>query len=784
MSSSTSKDARVREPSPSFEQQPSKRLQEETGSDLHPARAFLSQLKTSIGPRLGSDGVSLEQLEPLLKFIAAKVCLHPKTSGYKPEDVIEFIISSKIFVDNTITVERLDGLSTIFPYVMNVLCLWFQKPAEKREQESNDVLQAMNTATRTGRVRALADVLEGSLYPRVTEVLTAGEVEEKRVKYAKRIFQNHDLLRRILCRDMDKIGKIWRTGNLEAHRNFLRGAWRKSYLDHDLDSEGNGNLRSLTRDYFKHAMPQYDETPWGGSRETHIDPEAFQIQYIDEDELSKDYNFMEILRQRAIKSPCEFIHVDSKNWGVGYYFGKVPVFQAVQVMKFWNREDAQSYGEIGKHGYIEPSTFIDKLRDPDLLPAYWGDLPVAKGLMTMELQAQLYGFFVRCCLGVLRHKIRDYDNVPVPEDIRKAIRPFKIHVRSSSSDSESIISGQMVVDSLFPSSDDSMGLTRDHLVNLIQEPEYFQKALSAEFERRAADPEFQGSAGNPPPTQDHITKHIIKDFIHRAIFDAIRSECAAVHVRNIRRIQHVTSNRRGPHTQLLPGTGKNAEFNIAFIYALVALEEFFVAASGDEDQNLRYTSGFAVTDLKAYESFMCAIDACESKDELEEVSNGTIETRTNLAAMLANCIVQLWTYLPYCQLAHHWTLLLNIVIPQSANQAIFLNKCSYLRINSTNMRPVLGFVCNLMRDDFNQFLDDNQRFTTTSSAPFQLNQDRDAALAKLWLTLINRVTAATSFFTNTPTRYMDDLFNNMMQRKGQKRPLRDVALHRASKRRS
>lgn len=783
MSSSSSKDPKVREASPSFEQQPSKRFQEESSSDLRPASAFLSQLRTSIGPRLGSDGVSLEQLEPLLRFIAAKVCLHPKTPGYKPEDVIEFIISSKIFVDNTITAEMLDGLATVFPYVMNVFCLWFQQPAEKREEKSSDVLQAMNRVVQTGQVKALADVLESSLYPRVTEILTAREVEEKRVKYAKSIFQNHELLRRILCRDMENLGKEWRTGNSDAHRNFLRGAWRRSHLEHDLDFEENEDLRSLISDYFKHAMPQNDDTPWGESQKTHIDPEAFQIPYIDEDELSKGYNFLDYLRQRAIKCPCDFIHVDSKDWSVCHYYGKAPVFESGRVMKFWNRKDVKSYGETEKNGNFESSTYSAKLQNPDLFPPYWGDLPVAKGLIAIELQAQLYSFFVRCCLGVLRLKTRDYDNVPVPEDIRKAIPSFNIHVKSSS-DSGSIISGPMIVDTLMLSAIDNMGLAKDHLINLIQEPEYFQKALSAEFERRSADPEVQGSSTQGQPSQDNITKNTIVAFIHRAIFDVLRSEGAAIHARNIRPIQNLTAGRRAAHTQLLARTSKDAEFNVAFIYALCALEEFFIGVSGDKDSDLRLTAGFSMTDLKAHHSFACAIDACEPKDELEEFPDGTPETQMNLAAILANCIVQLWTWQPYCRLAQRWSILLNLLIPPTGFQSTFINNWSFLRLATSGMRPIFDSACNVMRDDCNQFLGESERFTTTGNAPFELNQDREAALAKVWGTLIDRVTAATTFFSTIPTRGLNGLFAKMRARKGEKRPLRDVELHRAIKRRS
>lgn len=468
--------------------------------------------------------IDAKDYQKFLRYIARRASLYPVTSKrlVKPETVITLII--RCLSENPVKEEMFIDVKAVFPYVMDTIPHWYQFYSGKRQSTDDDLADALKEVINSGELKPLIQAMTNMAIPIPGAVLSEEEVEAKREAYAKRIFDSYETLQKCLSMDGIHLVRKWRSTNRRV--GCLKKAWEKTNQDDGTMNMGHRmDIIALTKGFLE-LKEDEDKEKIGN-------PTVYKWPYINLVDLEMEPNFLIFAFARARNPPFKFVHMDANSWKIGYEIGEVPFEFTGQLMKFWDRTEYKKYGELEIKD-------IDK-KDNQTLPPLWGDLPVAKGLITMQLQAHIYEFLVNCCMDALsatpekyrKRETPDGDvNIPPPleEVIIQAYEKDKSTRKEGEDQLHEILSiksqygyPELDVDDLIN------GYVKPNIRNatrnayeLMEQPSCFYDVLQTALEHHNSNINDKDGTAPCLPSKDHVQLETIAKVITRALFERVR----------------------------------------------------------------------------------------------------------------------------------------------------------------------------------------------------------------------------------------------------------------------
>ncbi|GJJ74586.1 hypothetical protein EMPS_06944 [Entomortierella parvispora] len=297
----------------------------------------------------------------------------------------------------------------------------------------------------------IKDFIRSSHLPQPSRFLTPEIVIQESQAHVKNIFDDWNLLNRIILRHEASIQKRWLKKSREQRRNTLLHAWPQMPKKHLPDLEV----------YLDENSNQPSNNP------------AYLWPSINQEDLLRPKILLIFLNARGRHYPSVFTAADELSFKLGRVGGKkMPGFLNEYTMLFTGRNSRFTYGQLyswDEHEDVFDWQMSGSAHNPGL------------GLMILEVQERIYRFLVNCCLRILHMTRKDaMDDItpigPEPPAISMidgpmyslsdvaAATPYSVPAKLDLGRLRELIAARR-------------STAEDHFWSLREDPGYFEKAL-------------------------------------------------------------------------------------------------------------------------------------------------------------------------------------------------------------------------------------------------------------------------------------------------------------------
>ncbi|KAL6157812.1 hypothetical protein ACJQWK_07516 [Exserohilum turcicum] len=221
--------------------------------------------------------------------------------------------------------------------------------------------------------------------PMPSAFLTPEGVQKEARERAAKIFQNHEVLEKIIERHEETIRKRWSKKSNAQKKKILLEAWPSMCSQHRPD------------------VAAWRQQPDSNSREAYMWP------YINLEDLTKTKSLLLMLHYRGRYQPHEFVHSDLEQARLGETSGAtMPGFLNEYTMLFVDRTTPETYGELVSWDDDEEDAFENMTNGVGMHPGH--------GLQALEIQERIWDFLVKVCRILLQDipDMTESDLVPNP----------------------------------------------------------------------------------------------------------------------------------------------------------------------------------------------------------------------------------------------------------------------------------------------------------------------------------------------------------------------------------
>ncbi|KAJ5116990.1 hypothetical protein N7456_001338 [Penicillium angulare] len=291
-----------------------------------------------------------------------------------------------------------------------------------------------------------------TIYPFPTAFpITVAEVEALRLPRATAIFNSWQDLRTVYTVHRVEIIRNWRAKSATAREKILKTAWRQTAIEHnrhgqtDKWNEKMSPFRRMDIEACVLRLPndgKYDVLRWSSmNREDLLD--------MDKELLLNMFN------DRTYTTPSTFYVYDCDSWEM----------EEMRYIKAWSSEFGMMFLDkdgVANYGQVVPEADMGD-----------GGLLATKGLVTMDIQARIYAFLVKCCIEIMGQPagvllFPTQNPLPVVADdtiIRKADQQPQYRIMNRLEDFEEVL--QLI--------NARRIAARDHVFLLRTDPGYFHQ---------------------------------------------------------------------------------------------------------------------------------------------------------------------------------------------------------------------------------------------------------------------------------------------------------------------
>ncbi|KAJ5226343.1 hypothetical protein N7468_007568 [Penicillium chermesinum] len=223
------------------------------------------------------------------------------------------------------------------------------------------------------------------LFPIPDGIPTNAELIERRDTAVTTIFANLQLLRKILHAHGATIAKRWHQEKAKRRTALLKMAWEEIPVAHG--------------EAF-HALVA--NNPQSASQE------AYKWPNLNLEDLISSNHLLLMLAARAENDPRDFVHADHKSWDAARMLGQVRAPHRTDLYLTFDEVNVDDW--IGTYGKVT-SVFST----PGAPIALITKLPI-EGIVTLEIQAQIYVFLTQACLAIHKLKANKLSSLEAPAE--------------------------------------------------------------------------------------------------------------------------------------------------------------------------------------------------------------------------------------------------------------------------------------------------------------------------------------------------------------------------------